>query len=790
MPGTVSPSSNNSSQYFRSFIVNSSEIPVRGSIRPETQNFVVLFSTKCFHFDRLFGIMFVAVNSPLFYTPKNMPATNALLQEGRYRINNEFPHEGSGTVYDAYDTVSETNVIVKEIPVKLNKVATISQRENVNIAFADQAKVLTEIQHDSLLHIRGYFSEIGRQYLVMESVDGDDLQALLDRQKSCFPVSDVANWADQVLDALNYLHTFKTPIVHRNIRPENIKLNSNGKIKLMSLGFADGDAQVNTANAENGSDGPGIAYSPLEQLWNGLDAASQKVITNKYDERSERILKEDLDARSDIYSLGATLYHLITARVPVDSLERSIEILEGRPDPLRSPNKVDPNIPPEISDVIFKALEIKREYRFDSAAIMRQVLKTALVRVKERETEEALEEKEAADDIRLAEQKRQQSVVPQELSETERIKQQLLEAEAQRLVAEQRAAEAERKLHESEAANRAKTEPTVAAVNFDDDLLGVLGPSVHVSEAPKSHREDISFADLADDAEDSRAAIKEPKMRSEEVVENYGDPVEDESNIKDETVESATETALSAGEHADEEAASSSTEDHEFSENGLAEEKSTESAEEISFSEDESVEEVQPESVAEEVTVSAQVADDENIDEPAGKDLAAIEDHPVVEESIETVSEEVAVTAPSLMSAAEPPKVLDEIYMVPVKNGGFLLGMPAIGIGAAVLVVIAIGAWMLLSGTAEPAKTVTETPAATQTAPTDPAVKSGFQASDVPADQPASTQPDPAALTPISQEPTTVKAVTAATPKPKKAAPDKTPAPKKAVTVDDLINDN
>ncbi len=755
------------------------------------QNFVVFFSTKCFHFDRLFGIMFVAVNSPLFYTPKNMPATNALLQEGRYRINNEFPHEGSGTVYDAYDTVSETNVIVKEIPVKLNKVATISQRENVNIAFADQAKVLTEIQHDSLLHIRGYFSEIGRQYLVMESVDGDDLQALLDRQKSCFPVSDVANWADQVLDALNYLHTFKTPIVHRNIRPENIKLNSNGKIKLMSLGFADGDAQVNTANAANGSDGPGIAYSPLEQLWNGLDAASQKVITNKYDERSERILKEDLDARSDIYSLGATLYHLITARVPVDSLERSIEILEGRPDPLRSPNKVDPNIPPEISDVIFKALEIKREYRFDSAAIMRQVLKTALVRVKERETEEALEEKEAADDIRLAEQKRQRSVVTGESSETERIKQQLLEAEAQRLVAEQRAAEAERRLHESEAANRAKTESTVAAVNFDDDLLGVLGPSVHVSEAPKSHRQDISFADLADDADNTRAAFEDPKMRSEEVVENYSDPVEEESNVEDETVESATEAALSAGEQADEEAASSSTEDHEFSENGLAEEESTESAEEISFSEDESVEDVQPESVAEEVSVSAQVADDENIDEPAGKDLAAVEDHPVVEESIEPVSEEVAVTAPSPTGPMSPPKVVDEIYMVPVKNSGFPLGMPAIGIGAAVLVVIAIGAWMLLSGTSEPAKTVTETPAATQTAPTDPAVKSGFQASDVPADQPASTQPDPVALTPTSQEPTTVKAVTAATPKPKKAAAaDKTPAPKKAVTVDDLINDN
>ena len=72
-------------------------------------------------------MMLVAVNSPSPYTPKNMSATHALLQEGRYRINSEFSHEGSGSVYDAYDTVSETNVIVKEISAKINTVATSAQ---------------------------------------------------------------------------------------------------------------------------------------------------------------------------------------------------------------------------------------------------------------------------------------------------------------------------------------------------------------------------------------------------------------------------------------------------------------------------------------------------------------------------------------------------------------------------------------------------------------------------------------------------------------------------------------
>lgn len=714
-------------------------------------------------------MMLMAVNSPRSTHLKNMPATNALLQEGRYRINNEFPHEGTGTVYDAYDTVSETNVVVKEIPVKLNKVATISQRENLSIAFADQAKVLTEINHESLLHVRDYFSEIGRQYLVMESVDGDDLQALLDRQKSCFPVSDVTSWADQLLDGLHYLHTYRSPIVHRNIRPENIKLNSDGKIKLMSFGLVSGgDTQVSTAIAENGSESSGIAYSPLEQIWNGLDAASQKVITSKYDERSERILKEDLDARSDIYSLGATLYHLITARLPVDALERSIEILEGRPDPLRAPNKIDPTIPPEISDVLVKAMEIKREYRFDSSAIMRQVLRTALVRVKEREAEEAREQEEAANDIKLAEQ-RKQNTVAEQLRETERIRQQLQEAESQRLLAEQRAAEAEKRLRESEAALHARPEPPVTIANIDDDLLGVLSPSVHVSEAPtaKVPAEEISLIDV-DEAAERKSVSQVLETQTEEFAVAESDAFEKEFK------EPATEEFAAA--------------ETDFAEKDLSES----TTDEVAFSEKETFEEESNESAAEEFA-AAESETAEQLSEPIVEELVAAEGDPVEEHPNQHSTEEVPVPTqpPAVMS--NPPHVRDEVYMVPVERGGFPLGMPAIAIGAVVLIVIAIGAWMLMSsGTSEPSK-VTSTENPSTTSPADPAVKSAFQQTDVPAaGQPVPVESDPALTGPVTTDPSTAKAGAASTPKPKKPAPTPTKAStqKKAVTVDDLINDN
>lgn len=402
----------------------------------------------------------MADNTPVLFTPKNMPAANELLQEGRYRINQPFLEDEGCSVYEAFDSVRNANVLVKEIPVKLNKVTTVSQQETLKLAFTNQAKILTQVDHESLLHVHDFFSEIGRQYLVMESVDGDDLNHMLARNKKPFAVSEVTKWADQLLDALNYLHNYKPPIIHRNIKPENVKLNSDGKIKLLAFGLADGsDTSVSTMI---GNAPTILNYSPLEQIWDGLDAASQKVITNSYDERSERVLKEPVDARTDIYALGATLYHLLTAREPIDALERSIDILEGKPDPLVAPNKIDPNIPSEISDVLMKAMEIKRENRYDSAVILRQVLRTAVIRVNEREAEDTMEQEEAAEALRYAAETRHdqvRSLVEQKRFEMEAeqkrqaevLEQKLREAEELRLKAEQRAAEAERLLKESEA---------------------------------------------------------------------------------------------------------------------------------------------------------------------------------------------------------------------------------------------------------------------------------------------------------------------------------------------------
>lgn len=674
-----------------------------------------------------------------------MTATHSLLQEGRYRINIELPNDRTGPAFEAYDTVSETNVVVKEIPIKPTRGATVSQRELVNVSFDDQAKVLTKIDHDSLLHVRNFFSEAGRQYLVVESVDGDDLQQLLDRQKGSFPISDVAAWADQLLDALQYLHTFRSLIVHRNIRPANIKLNSNGRIKLMGYDILGGDTQTNTGVSAVGSDSSSIAYSPLEQIWHGLDAGSQKVIISKYDERSEKILKGDLDAKSDIYSLGATLYHLLTARQPVDALERSIEKMEGNPDPLISPSEINPTIPQEISEVLMKSMEITREARFDSASMMRQVLRTAFVRIKERDAEE-LERGEAANDIRIAQNKGTDDTSGQVIK-TEGVKSQLQEAEVQRLSAEKRASAAEQKLGQGEVAKQVRHEVRPIVANTDDDLLGLQSPSLHVSNAPKTSIEarDLTVKDVIEKATTNSAVSGDVQVSAG----NTG--VQDVESLKE------TKTEMNADVSA-------------YSVRSQFE----------SVAEDNTVTVSDESAVRDELNKSV----DKNIGYNDTKNIDAALDEPISNTS----------EAPVLSTWSSTSNPYDQADTEPDERGGRSLGLPAMAVGAVILCVIAFGGWMLMSsGASDPAKVnQTETPSGGQTSSANPAIQSSTQTADPSTNQPASLQSDPALAETVELDSLNNRVATASTPKLKKAAPTpaKAPTQKKAVTVDDLINDN
>jgi serine/threonine protein kinase len=389
-----------------------------------------------------------------------MLSTNQSLNQGRYRIVKATGQSSSGVLYEAFDTVLQSNVFLKEIVIKLGKVSTVSQQEAIKLAFSDEAKNLKQISNESFHQVLDYFSEIDRHYLVIESNEESNLKDLLEKKGRAFSYSDAINWAEQILNALSHIHSQTNPLIHRDIKPQNITLSSSGKIKLsppeISRKLIEKFAKPDDNQSYNAAS---LHFLPLEQIWEGLDSASQKVILNSYNEKSEETLKQPTDAASDIYSLGATLYYLLTAQLPIDALERSIDILEGKSDPLLPPIKLNASVPVEISDILMKALEIKRENRFNMTAMMRQVLRTSVLKIKEREdaellAEEAREEAEALQELQLAEQKKLD------------LDDQMIEQKALEIEAEQKRLEAQRELIEKkkleiEAARKRQKESVV-----------------------------------------------------------------------------------------------------------------------------------------------------------------------------------------------------------------------------------------------------------------------------------------------------------------------------------------
>jgi hypothetical protein len=445
-----------------------------------------------------------------------MLTTNQNLQQGRYRIVSQLGQNGAGADYEAFDTVLGTNVRLKEIRDNLGKVTTPVQLEARKMNFSKKAKFLTEMKNESLFLVKDFFSEIDHHYLVTEFTDGNTLGELLEKNRKPFSISEVSNWADSLLDALNYLHTLTPQIIHGEIKPQNVRLSADGKVKLLVFNLVKSAEEINAATANQTFDAAVLPYLPLEQIWQGLDAASKKVILTSFDDKSEKILEQPPDARSDVFSLAATLYHLLTARIPADALTRSIDILEGKTDPLQSPSLLNPSVPTEVSEVLMKALEIKRENRFSSAVIMRQVLRTAFVRVKERSAntpQPGKIEEDAVLEIPVVEPKpvaaapspapKNPGMESEQTRQLELIKRQLREAEARRLEAEQRAAEAEKRLLEAEKHNNAEPVAAEAAPEFAPVL------QAKVSAEPKN---DTTYNE--DSSDDFPSFLAEPPKES------------------------------------------------------------------------------------------------------------------------------------------------------------------------------------------------------------------------------------------------------------------------------------
>jgi serine/threonine protein kinase len=319
-----------------------------------------------------------------------MLLVNQLLHN-RYRIIRQLGHGGMGAVYEVHDNVFDTTCALKEIMLDLSKSSNSKQQEMLLRAFEREAMILAKIKHEVVPHVRDYFTQENRQYLVMELIEGKDLGDLLEERKIPFPLEDVVRWMDQLLDGLDYLHTQNPPIFHRDLKPQNLKLTPRGKIKLLDFGIAKGGAEPPNSTTINNQTfvAATLNYSPIEQIFRVLDPVFREVLTQRFEERIKAVMQQNADARSDLYALGATVYHLLTGFLPLDALKRTIEVWSNKPDPLDHPTKLNSHIPPEIANVLLKAMELDYNRRYTSAIEMQQALHKALEEIKIREANQA-----------------------------------------------------------------------------------------------------------------------------------------------------------------------------------------------------------------------------------------------------------------------------------------------------------------------------------------------------------------------------------------------------------------
>lgn len=279
--------------------------------------------------------------------PEPLPPGHVLHE--RYAVRQLLARGGMGSIYLAEDLrLPGRQCAIKEVEHDsgLPEALRVESREQ----FFREASVLARLDHPNLPKVSDYFSDPRRDYLIMDYVPGLDLKSMVNEAAAHgtrLPVPEVLRWTDQILDALAYMHGQDPPVIHRDIKPSNLKLTPAGLIKLVDFGLvktmAPDDMTVTVIQ------GRGTAlYTPLEQY--GGDTGHT-------------------EPRSDLFSLGATLYHLFTGHPPAEAKERFL-----RPEALIPPRRLNPDLPPHVEACVLWALSLHPDDRPSDAGRMQEAL--------------------------------------------------------------------------------------------------------------------------------------------------------------------------------------------------------------------------------------------------------------------------------------------------------------------------------------------------------------------------------------------------------------------------------
>jgi len=273
--------------------------------------------------------------------PNNGPEKQLIsgtILENRYEIQDVIGIGGMGAVYRARDLHFPNVVKLVAVKEMINQARDPLVRQTIVQNFEREAHILVTLSHPAIPKIYDFFTHDERSYLVEEYVTGKDLEAILNQTEGFFPEEQVISWAIELCDVLGYLHNHKPdPIIFRDMKPSNIMVTQDDHIVLVDFGIAKlfKQGQKGTMIGTEG-------YSPPEQY------------------------RGEATQLADVYSLGATMHHLLTRRDP--RLEPPFTFAE------RPVRKINPNVSPELEAVINTALQYNPNDRFSSAELMKEAL--------------------------------------------------------------------------------------------------------------------------------------------------------------------------------------------------------------------------------------------------------------------------------------------------------------------------------------------------------------------------------------------------------------------------------
>lgn len=259
--------------------------------------------------------------------------TQGMLIAQRYHITRLLGSGGMSAVYAANDITNGLSVALKQ-----------NGRPRQRAAWVKAARQLATLSHANLPRIEAVLDAGDATFLVMEYLAGPDFEELL--YAGVAPaMPDVLGWADQLLDTLAYLHGQRPAVLHGAIRPRNLKLSGRGRPLL--LDYAVLPAQPLSADMRRSD-----AYLAPEAITGGR-----------------------VDARSDLYALAATLYHLLSGIPPVDAATRRALVGQGAPDPLQPLHQASAAVPAPVGVVLQAALALDPRARPQTAAHFQALLR-------------------------------------------------------------------------------------------------------------------------------------------------------------------------------------------------------------------------------------------------------------------------------------------------------------------------------------------------------------------------------------------------------------------------------